>query len=286
MDDDNVRRELAKLPRLHDHLFHDQSGTTRFHDVAVCQSCKEEAGASQDRHQMARAIRGFYVDWILRRDRCSREACIQCIFTVGLWSDDPTEAAAFLLFGVLSGNCDPRQAIAKLQPAIPRHRGVFLVVHVLETGAEGLAEKIRQACLDDLACCPAVVWLTNQVRSPFVDWVLSKFTFCDASVDNVPHEARIAAMISSAAADIAELLRIFDVATRNLRPYDRVVYHLLRSLADAYGKRGHHQLELRCLRQALSVAHRRHIAFGDLSWDAMLSAIAKAQKSRNPPPDS
>jgi hypothetical protein len=77
-----------------------------------------------------------------------------------------------------------------------------------------------------------------------------------------PDSQRIASLLGSAT-DLPDRLRVFDEATRCLRPWDPEVFRVLMSLASRHGARGHYDHQLNRLRQALSITHRRHMAFGD-----------------------
>ena len=75
---------------------------------------------------------------------------------------------------------------------------------------------------------------------------------------------------------MTDLLGVFDNATRCLRPWHTEVYDVLMSLASVHGGRGQHTQQLTRLRQALSVSHRRHMAFGDPLRVEVLIEILKA----------
>jgi hypothetical protein len=250
--DEVIQKQLERLPRLHDHLF------------------------SQTLLQKSpRTIGEHYRDWLLRRHPVSRDKCIRGIFDCGLSSDKPRDAAPLLLFSVLSGKCEALLAIENLKDC--DDPAVSFIVHVLQYGADGFAQNIRRVCVDDLQCCPAVIWLTNHPRSPFVEWFLAKHGLSEKNETAAmsPDRQRISKFLGSAS-DIIDLLRVFDNATRCLRPWDPEVFEILMSMAAWHGGRGQHVQQLARLRQALSVTHRRHMAFGDPLNVHVLIQIIKA----------
>lgn len=268
---DAIQRQLQRLPVLHDYHF-SSSTSERFHDPDVCRGVVEEASRCKNRGMLMEAAHGYYVDWLLTRRRASREACIECVYQLGLWSTDLREAAYLLVFAVLSGN----PCHEKCHEAAERLDGsedscVLFFQHILKEGAEGLGVKIRNVCIEEFDCCPALVWFANRQQSPFVEWLLPKHGISWKNF--VPSMKRSEILLEM------DALKALRVAEFELRPYDLEVYHVLVKLADDHRVSGNFAMEIRRLRQALSVTYRRHVAFGEALDIQLLNKLMRAETS-------